>query len=71
MFCIFSNWLSSPLAFVVTLASGLVLVVVALALGRARHSQPGSLSCPNPECGHTNPPRARYCARCGQELPNA
>jgi hypothetical protein len=71
MFCIFTNWLSSPLAFVLTLASGLVLVIGALALGRAYHGQPGSVMCRNPECGHTNPPRARYCARCGQELRGA
>lgn len=24
--------------------------------------------CPNPRCGHANPPRARFCARCGRRL---
>ena len=67
MFCIYSNWLSSPTAFGITLVSGLLLIAAVLVLSGHRRRQPHA-ECPDPECGHRNPPNARYCARCGREL---
>lgn len=50
-------------------------------LGQSEHSaEPDSCSrpmmgggivCERPNCGHVNPPQARYCARCGQRLRRA
>jgi len=41
---------------------GVVLIAAALA-GKRRNV------CPGRDCRHANPPGARYCARCGAELP--
>lgn len=70
MFCIYSNWLASPTAFGITLVSGLLLIAAVLVLSGHRHRQP-QVECPDAECGHLNPPHARYCARCGRQLTDA
>lgn len=39
--------------------------------GRVAHALghvPGRRACGQPRCGHLNPGRARYCARCGHPL---
>jgi hypothetical protein len=59
---------SSPLAFALTLGSGLLIVAIALAVGRSHQGHGGAMVCPDPECGHANPPNARYCAQCGRKL---
>jgi hypothetical protein len=68
MFCIFSNWLSSPIAFGITLVSGLIVIAAVLVLSGGHRSRQPQVECPDPECGHLNPPHARYCARCGRDL---
>ncbi len=50
------------LLVVVLAVLGLSIICGALGAGRGA-------ACPNPDCRHRNPPTARYCARCGGELP--
>ncbi len=68
MFCIYSNMFSSPLAFAITLGAGLLIVAIALAIGRACEQEAGGRRCADPHCQHVNPHNARYCARCGRAL---
>lgn len=68
MFCLYSNWLSSPLTFAITLAAGILLLISVVVLSGPRGGRGAGRRCPNPTCGHANPIRARYCARCGHEL---
>jgi heme A synthase len=53
----------------ILLVAGLVLVLAGLMLGGERRGQQRGPACPDPSCGYRNPPNARYCARCGRELP--
>jgi len=69
MIWVSSDWLGMPLVFAILLVGGLLLVLGTLLRGIGPAARaPGSV-CPDPECGHINPPNARYCARCGQRLP--
>ena len=51
------------LLFVLGLAA-LGMLIIASALRSSR----GGRACPRTECGHRNPPVARYCGRCGVSL---
>jgi hypothetical protein len=66
MFCLFGNLTGWPAVAVTVLIVGLAITLGALILSGGPRRRPPGVECP--ECGHANPPNARYCARCGREL---
>ncbi|MCK4340689.1 MAG: hypothetical protein KAY37_03060 [Phycisphaerae bacterium] len=66
---------AGPATFVVLLLVGLLLVAGALIWRSGRRpahppppTTPPNEQLPCSQCGHVNPARAGFCARCGQEL---
>lgn len=60
----------SPSDYAIVLVVGLLLVLVGIARSSTRRKPAGTgVTCPAEGCGHLNPPNARYCARCGRQLP--
>jgi hypothetical protein len=60
------------LLILLVLAAGVIAAVVAIVKRRGRRvvgpSGAGPV-CPNPDCGAPNDPGAKFCRRCGRELP--
>jgi hypothetical protein len=69
MIWIGGHWLWNPMTFGVLLLAGLLLVVRGLLRSTERSAGAASRLCPDESCHHENPANARYCARCGRELP--
>ncbi len=62
--------MGSP-ATVVVLAVTISIAVLGLILIASALRKPRTAAtCPRAECGHENPRAARFCARCGAELPD-
>ncbi len=60
-----------PSIVILILIAGVLLWIWAL-LGRSDPQNPRyHRICPAEDCGHVNPRRARYCARCGRKLTGA
>jgi len=65
------HFIWGPATFVVLLIVGVAILLGALLLGRSGEpEQEPEAGGGCPQCGQVNPPQARYCARCGQELPH-
>ena len=69
MIWICGHWLWNPMTFGILLLCGLLLVVRALLRSTEHGAGAAGHMCPDENCGHENPANARYCARCGRELP--
>ena len=71
MLWIHGHWLWNPLTFGILLVVGLLLLVRALLRSAEQGGGAASHVCADESCRHENPANARYCARCGRELPRA
>jgi hypothetical protein len=50
------------------LVLGVVLWISAMMAATDSQRSKHRRICPGEDCGHVNPKRARYCARCGRKL---
>jgi hypothetical protein len=57
-----------PTIVVLILIIGVVLWIGAMVSAASTRKSKYNRICPGQDCGHVNPKRARYCARCGREL---